>query len=281
MSIPQQVRITTLTENTASFDYLAEWGLSMIIETGESTLLFDTGRTFTALYNAQLHGIDLSRVDKIVLSHGHSDHTGGLRDILRRSGPKEVIAHPSVWEKKYARREGREKYAGIPFTREELEADGASFVLSREPVAITDYLVTTGEVPLVTDFEDVDPNLFVREAGRERKDTVPDDLSLIIKAAFGVVVVLGCAHRGLVNTLYHVRELVGEAPIYAVIGGTHLFGASPERIERTARALREFGVERLGVSHCTGFPASSYLSREFGDAFFMNNAGMSFTLPPE
>ncbi len=281
MSIPAQVRITTLTENTASFGYLAEWGLSMLIEAGESTLLFDTGRTFTAAYNAQLLGIDLRRVDKIVLSHGHSDHTGGLRDILHRSGPKEIIAHPSVWEKKYARPHGRERYTGIPFPREELEADGATFVLSREPVSITDYIITTGEVPLVTDFEDVDPNLFVREAGQERKDTVPDDQSLIIRAAFGVVVILGGAHRGLVNTLYRVRELVGETPIYAVIGGTHLFDASPERIERTARALREFGIERLGVSHCTGFPASSYLSMEFGDAFFMNNAGVSFTLPPE
>jgi 7,8-dihydropterin-6-yl-methyl-4-(beta-D-ribofuranosyl)aminobenzene 5'-phosphate synthase len=114
-----EIRITTLSENTASGGYLAEWGLSMLVETDGLKILFDTSAGISTIYNAQLLGIDLAAVDRIVLSHGHYDHTGGLREVLRRAGSKEVIAHPAVWERKYGRLEGGPlRYIGIPFIRE-------------------------------------------------------------------------------------------------------------------------------------------------------------------
>jgi len=113
-----RLRITTLSENTANMgDFLAEWGLSFLVETEKETILFDTGKSITTSHNARALGIDLSRVDKIVLSHGHSDHSGGLRQVLRVMRKKvEVIAHPDVWANKYSRRQGkRDRFSGIPF----------------------------------------------------------------------------------------------------------------------------------------------------------------------
>jgi 7,8-dihydropterin-6-yl-methyl-4-(beta-D-ribofuranosyl)aminobenzene 5'-phosphate synthase len=224
--------------------------------------------------------VDLSAVDRIVLSHGHYDHTGGLQEVLRMAGRKDVIAHPAVWGRKYGHLgSGPERYVGIPFVREGLEVLGASFALSAEPVKLSNSIMTTGEIPLVTDYEEVDSNLFVKEDNSQKPDSLADDLALIIDTEFGLVVILGCAHRGIINTLQHAQRLTGKEFIYAAIGGTHLIRASRERLDKTAEALREMGVQYLGVSHCTGFAASAYLAREFGDAFFLNNAGTRLTLP--
>ncbi|MFC2042460.1 MBL fold metallo-hydrolase [Chloroflexota bacterium] len=275
-----EIKITTLSENSANSGFLAEWGLSMVVEVEGLKVLFDTGSGHAALHNAQILGVDLSTVDCIVLSHGHYDHTGGLREVLRRTGPKKVIGHPDIWQHRYARPSGqKERYVGIPFVREGLESLGASFTLSKESVKLSDSVMTIGEIPLTIDYEDIDPGLYFKENGEERPDTFTDDLAMIVDTEFGLVVILGCAHRGIINTLRHARKLTGKELIYAAIGGTHLFRASEERLASTAAALAEMGVQRLGVSHCTGFAASAYLVSKLGEAFFLNNAGNRFTLP--
>lgn len=276
-----EIKITTLCENTANFNFLAEWGLSILVEVDGFRILMDTGRSFSAVYNAQLMGIDFSTIDRIVISHGHADHTGGLRDVLKIKGETEVIAHPDIWADKYVQRQQGEeiKYAGIPFSRQELKSCGARFNLVREPVFITENILTTGEIPMITDYEDVESNLLVQEGGTIRPDPLDDDLALIINTDFGLVVILGCAHRGIVNTLRHAQSLTGKKLVYAAIGGTHLIRASKERVGKTVADLREMGIQRLGVSHCTGFNASAQLAREFEDIFFLNNAGTKLILP--
>ena len=132
---------------------------------------------------------------------------------------------------------------------------------------------------MTSGYEEIDKNLFVKEDGRLQPDRLADDLALVIDTDFGLVVILGCAHRGIVNTLRHAQNLTGKEPVYAAIGGTHLFRASDERVEKTIADLREMGIQRLGVSHCTGFHASARLAQEFGDIFFLNNAGTRLTLP--
>lgn len=241
----------------------------------------DTGLSFSAVHNAQLMGIDLSTIDRIVLSHGHADHTGGLREVLKMKGAVDIIAHPDVWASKYTRRDGQaqEQFIGIPFSREELESRGARFNLVREPVHITEHIMTTGEIPMLSGYEEIENNLFVKEDGALRQDLLADDLALVIDTEFGLVVILGCAHRGIVNTLHHAQSLTGKELVYAAIGGTHLFRASGERIEKTIADLKEMGIQKLGVSHCTGFLASSRLASQFEDAFFLNNAGSRLTLP--
>jgi len=275
-----EISITTLSENTANYGFMAEWGLSILVEVDGLKILMDTGLSSSAAYNAQLIGIDLSKIKKIVLSHSHVDHTGGLREILRRSGPLEILAHPNIWSAQYARRDKENmQYIGIPFKKEDLESCGAQFNLNKGPVRITDRIWTTGEVPMTTDYETVDDILFVKENGKFKPDTLADDLSLIIDTDFGLVVITGCAHRGIINTLRHAQKLTGKELVYAVIGGTHLLRSSEERLALTSAELREMGVQRLGVSHCTGFASSAYLAQEFGDAFFLNNTGTRLKLP--
>lgn len=277
------LRITTLSENVAGrINLLAEWGLSILVETDTVNILLDTGQSISVGHNAEMLGVDLSRIDKVVLSHSHGDHTGGLREVLNRMRKSEIeiIAHPDVWADKYARRkDGAARFLGVPFQRQELENLGARFHLDSKAVKITDNIMTTGEVPMVTEFEQIDPNLFIKENDSYKPDYLLDDQALVINTEAGLVIVLGCAHRGIINTLYHARQLTGVNDIYMVIGGCHLIGAKIERISSTINALKELGVSKLGVSHCTGLPASAILAHEFGDDFFFNNAGTVIELP--
>jgi len=275
-----QLRIITLSENTATCPgVLAEWGLSILVETDELNILMDTGASISVPHNADALGIDLAEVDKIVLSHGHYDHTGGLRGVLTKTGKVEIIAHPDVWAPKYARFAEREHYIGIPFSRQELEGLGASFTLSPEPVWISEDIATTGEIPMITEYEDIDPNLYIKVDGELIPDPLLDDRALIVKTNVGLVVILGCSHRGVINTLHHAREVTGMEAIHTVVGGTHLVSASEERVLLTAAALKEFGVQRVGVSHCTGLPKAALLARELGDVFFYNNTATRITVP--
>lgn len=270
------LRVTTLSENTAAIDgFLGEWGLSILVESDDAKVLFDTGQSISATHNAKLLGVDLSQIDRIVLSHGHFDHTGGLKHVLGQIGREiEVIAHPDIWQAKYNARQGEEpRYIGIPSSRRDLEGLGANFQLTSEPVAISESIMTSGEVPMVTDYEEIEPFLVVKDNGDFKPDTFRDDQALIIKTPTGLVVILGCAHRGIINTLYHAQKISGVKNIDTVIGGCHLMNASEERIWQTIAALREIGVGRLGPCHCTGLAASVVMAQEFGDRFLLNNAG--------
>jgi 7,8-dihydropterin-6-yl-methyl-4-(beta-D-ribofuranosyl)aminobenzene 5'-phosphate synthase len=275
------IRITTLSENTAGKgNLLAEWGLSILVETEKASVLFDTGNSISAAHNADVLGVDLGKIDKIVLSHGHYDHTGGLRQVLRKMRREvEIIAHPDIWQAKYARRKDEpDKYIGIPFQRNELESLGATFNLTAENVKIDDYIMTTGEIPMETSFEQVDADLFVRSDSGWQPDKIMDDQALIVNTESGLVVILGCAHRGIINTLYHAQQLTGKEMIYAVVGGSHLINTSEERLWQTIAALRELNVRRLGLCHCTDLPASSVLAQELSESFFFNKAGTVITI---
>jgi 7,8-dihydropterin-6-yl-methyl-4-(beta-D-ribofuranosyl)aminobenzene 5'-phosphate synthase len=266
-------------------DFLAQWGLSILVETDEANVLLDTGRSISATYNADTLEIDLNKVDKIVLTHSHYDHTGGLHEVLRRirKSEIEIIAHPDVWSVRYNRREDKpDKYMGMPFPRQELENLGAIFNLTTKPVRITDNITTSGEVPMVTDFETVESEktkrFIKRDTGLE-PDKILDDLAIFIETEQGLVVITGCAHRGIINTLYHAQQVTGVKRIHAVIGGSHLHESPEDRIHKTIMALKELDVQKLGLCHCTG-PAATYLmAYEFGDKFIFNHAGTVTELP--
>ncbi|MGE5617790.1 MAG: MBL fold metallo-hydrolase [Sphingomonadaceae bacterium] len=269
------LRVTTLAENTATkAGLLAEHGLCMLLEVDDLCVLLDTGHTSTAAHNARALGVDLSRVRHLVLSHGHQDHTGGIRELLSQTDEVVVHAHRDVWMPRYVIRKGEKtRYIGLAFVREHLEAMGATFRLSDGPDRITDEVMTTGPVPRNTPFERVDADLVVKSPTGWRQDEIPDDQALLVKTPRGLVVLLGCAHSGIVNTLAHAREVSGEERIFAVLGGTHLGFAPAEQLERTIKALEGFDIQKLGVSHCTGLAAAARLAQEFGDRFFFNNVG--------
>jgi 7,8-dihydropterin-6-yl-methyl-4-(beta-D-ribofuranosyl)aminobenzene 5'-phosphate synthase len=270
------VRMTTLAENTARGGMLGEWGLSILVETEEVVVLLDTGGpALSAVHNAQRLGKDLTMVDKIVLSHGHVDHTGGLVEILKHIRKSvEIIAHPDIWAPKYTKRPNSPaRYAGMPAPIELLESLGASFNLTSAPMKITDNIMTSGEIEMQTDYEEIDDILFEKRHGELQPDRMSDDLALVINTGEGLIVITGCAHRGIINTLRHAQNITGVDCIHTVIGGTHLFRASDERLELTIHDLKAFGIQRLGVSHCTGNVQAARLAHEFRDVFFFNNAG--------
>jgi 7,8-dihydropterin-6-yl-methyl-4-(beta-D-ribofuranosyl)aminobenzene 5'-phosphate synthase len=268
-----KLKITTLSENTAGrADLVGEYGLSVLIEQDGKKILFDTGQSTSCVKNADAMHVRLDDLDMIILSHGHYDHTGGLKEVLMRTGSIDVYAHPDIFQKKYAVRKDKRRYIGIPFERSELEELGARFKLSRNP-CFFDCLILSGEVKRQTSFEHLDPALFVDAAGVLEPDLVLDDQALAIKTSNGLFVVLGCAHSGVVNTMKQLIELSGDDRIYTVIGGTHLGFADDRQIDETVKYLRGSKVWKIGVSHCTGSKGAKKLSEAFTDRFFLNNAG--------
>lgn len=269
-------RITVLCENSvgALSGTLGEHGFSALIEpAGEEPLLFDTGQGATLLHNADRMRKDLSRIKQVVLSHGHYDHAGGLLPLLQTYGAKEIFAHPDIFTPRYRVKDTGECFPiGVPQSLELLEQAGARFNFSAEYREVAPGIALTGEVPRVTPFETGDQGLFCDCTGQEL-DATPDDQSLILETERGLVILLGCCHAGLVNTIEHIAYITGRRDIYAIIGGTHLGFCSQEQLEQTIAALKVLGISKLVAAHCTGFAAAARLSREFPRQFQVATVG--------
>jgi 7,8-dihydropterin-6-yl-methyl-4-(beta-D-ribofuranosyl)aminobenzene 5'-phosphate synthase len=273
-------KITVLCENTTYLpETKGEHGFSAFIETDNRNYLFDTGQGLSLVNNALCMDKDLQSIQKVFLSHGHYDHTGGLFDLLKIKKTCEVVAHHDVFLKRFWIGEKDEEVVkrpiGIRFDRDFLEALGAGFILERQFHQVAEGLFLTGEVPRLTDFEEGDPHLFAYINGGLVFDPILDDQSLVIDTERGLIVILGCAHSGIVNILNYVIEKAAEDRIYCVIGGTHLGSCSTEQLEKTIGTLKEYDIERIGLSHCTGMKASLRLVQEFGSRVFFANVGSS------
>jgi 7,8-dihydropterin-6-yl-methyl-4-(beta-D-ribofuranosyl)aminobenzene 5'-phosphate synthase len=272
------IEIINLVDNTVtSRGLIAEHGLAFLVRNGKRTILFDTGAGGAVVQNMLSLGLDPREITAIALSHGHDDHTGSLKKICEITGPLPVYAHPDIFVAKYRLREGEEaRYIGIPWSRAELEASGAVFHLSRQPVELGEGIFLTGEIRRRQAFEAISREFRLLAGGEYLQDSLWDDQSLIITTREGPLVLLGCAHSGLISTLEHVLDITGASRIFAVIGGTHLKDAGPERLEETIKTLPRFGLQYLVACHCTGFRASAALYQALGDKFIYNEAGRTF-----
>lgn len=257
-------RITVLCDNGVGplGGTLGEHGFSALVEREDGSLLFDTGAGATLLPNAQRMNRDLRPVEKVILSHGHCDHTGGLWPLLRSCGPKEIYAHPAVFQRRYAIRSGHAASIGLPYDELFLTGLGASFHYADSWRELAPGLFLTGAVPRVTRFEAGDAGLCCDEGGCH-PDPVPDDQSLVFVTPKGLLLLFGCCHAGVVNTIEHARRLSGVDELYGVIGGCHLGFCSAGQLEGTVKALKRYRVKKICVSHCTGFAASARLAAEF------------------
>lgn len=271
-----ECRMTVLCENCVASPHglIGEHGWAVHLEAGSHRLLLDTGQGMGLLNNSRVLGIDLRQLDGIVISHGHYDHTSGLPDALHMSGAVDVFIHPDGFVDRYWLKDDACREIGIRYKKAYLESLGARFQPVTAFTEIFPGIYLTGEVPKVTDFEPPDSTMKIRSAdGSWEQDALRDDLSLVVATDQGLVVLLGCAHAGLINILTHVTAMLPGQPIHTVIGGTHLGFADAAQFESTVAALHQFGVQRLGASHCTGLTNAARLQHHFGEQFFFAAAG--------
>ncbi len=258
MTSSRSTTITVLVENAASIPGLrGEHGLSIHVSTPGGAYLWDTGQSGLVTENADILGVRLDSIDAVALSHGHYDHTGGLAHVLERSGGCVVFGHPAATGRKLGGRQssgGAVREIGMPFGIEKLKALGADLDLSAEPREIGPGVSLTGEIPRTSGFEDAGGSFFLDDA-LTKPDIVPDDQSLLLDTDAGHVLLLGCCHAGLVNTLNAVENTRGVREFALIAGGLHLLHADEERIGRTLDALGRFEVREWRLGHCTGVEA--------------------------
>jgi 7,8-dihydropterin-6-yl-methyl-4-(beta-D-ribofuranosyl)aminobenzene 5'-phosphate synthase len=273
-----KARVTILCENLIGKRVgSGEHGFSAFIETSRGNYLFDTGGGHSIVANSLTLDKDLRTVRKIFLSHGHYDHTGGLPEVLKLSGKVDVHAHPHVFLDRIAvlKENGKEteRFVGIPYKKGYLESLGANFIFNSDFVEVEKGMFLTGEVPRKTSFEKPDPRLFSEINGKTALDSFLDDQSLAIESEKGLILVLGCAHSGMINIIHHIVNKTGKEKFYAILGGTHLDFLTPEQLEESINVLNQLEVERIGVAHCTGIRAACRLHLEFGDRYFYGCVG--------
>lgn len=276
------IKATVLCENSVFYTrcLTAEHGWAVFLETPGGNFLWDTGQGLGILHNASILGVDLRSLDAILISHSHFDHTGGLEKVLEITGEIPVYAHPDIFVPTYDIKKGEAPvHVGIPFTREYLESIGARFNLSRSFREIVPGIFLSGEVPRVTDFEvGNDWPVQFEPDGKTIVNYVPDDQTLVVNTEHGLLILLGCAHSGIINVIDHIIEKCKCSRIAAIIGGTHLGPATPEQQNKSIQKLQEYDIERIGVSHCTSMSVCSQLSKVFTDRFFNCNVGTVINL---
>ncbi len=268
------VKITCVVENTAAFasEFYAEHGLSILIEDGKNKILFDTGNSPEVLQKNMglLNGFD--DLNLAVLSHGHNDHTGGLSLILNNT-PAHILMEERALLPKYVSRNGNTKFIGTKVDcnfQNSINADDQRLSKRVEfiskTVEIAPNIFIFHNIPMKYDFESLDPSFLIRDNEKYKIDSFDDELVLVLKTDMGLVVLSGCGHRGIVNTVSSVFDYFDE-DLYAVIGGTHLVSADEYRLKKTSAKLKKFCPEKLIFGHCNGFDAICRFKNDFGNKF--------------
>ena len=268
---------------------VAEHGLSLLVRvqrgTEKHTILFDTGyNSMGVLHNMNQLAVNPNELEAIVLSHAHMDHTGSLHPILEKiSGTIPLVVHPDAFM--YPRfeelKDGSKRTFPRTLIRQDLEQKNVRIQESKTPTPILDgSILVTGEVERTTAFEKGMPNAMIEKDGRLEHDPIKDDQSLVMNLkGKGLVVVSGCSHAGIINTLLYAKKLTGVDKIHAVMGGFHLSGPIFEKItEKTIEMLKALSPAVVVPMHCTGRKAVERFSHEFPSAFVLNSVGSRITL---
>lgn len=263
------ISITLVIDNLALPELVAEHGFAAWIDTGEACFLFDTGQGAALIPNAHALGLDLNRTSALILSHGHYDHTGAIPAFLAANAHAPVIYGNGATISRFSCRPDEHPARQIGM------ADAVRQALEHLPperrieLSAPRYLCPgigiTGPVPRHTAFEDTGGPFFL-DIEKARPDPIDDDLSLWFETDDGLVILTGCCHSGLVNTVRHAQRISGVTRIRGIIGGLHLLNAGTERLDATLDFLHECAPDFLLPCHCTGEHVIERLRTEFGDA---------------
>jgi len=268
---------------------LAEHGLCLLVSVQRGaekhTIMFDTGyNSMSVLHNMDILAVDPNEIEAIVLSHAHMDHTGALHAILRKiSNPIPLVVHPDafLYPRFLEEKDGSKKKFPRTLLRDDFDGINVKIHESKSPTPILDdAILVTGEVERTTDFEKGMPNALVEKDGRLQPDPFKDDQAVVVNLKEkGLVVISGCSHSGIINTVLYAQKLTGVEKVYAVLGGFHLSGAFYEKIlGKTVDRLKAFSPAVVIPMHCTGRKAMELLSHEFPSSFVLNSVGSRITL---
>ena len=259
------MKLTVLIDNSTIIDkpFLGEPGLSLLIETEDAKVVFDCGYSPVFLSNARKMGITMTEITKVVLSHGHNDHSGGLAalgKLLQREGKRvPIVLHPACFEKKWWRNEdGSIEKIGMPGDREFLERY-FEVLPTEQPLKIADSLYFLGAIPRRDPAANEPVGLVVNRENLLIPDFVPEDSAIVFDGKEGLVVINGCAHSGLVNILSYTQALFPGKPIAAVLGGFHMLSKDQEWLEAAAKKIKAFEPHRIYPCHCTDEVSRAYL----------------------
>lgn len=281
-------RAVAIKEGQVRNSILAEHGFSALVKTtaGEKshTLLFDFGYSeIGAAFNARALGVDMNQVEALALSHGHSDHTGGFAELVKMTGKKglPLFVHPGIFKNPRYLKFGEGLRFDFPaITRKGLEQMGVRIVDAKNPETLLDGdVVFLGEIERVTDFEKGFPVAFFQEETVEKWDPIEDDTAVVMNLrGKGLIVLSGCAHSGIVNTVRYAMAVTGIEKIHAVMGGFHLSGPFFEPIiGRTTEELKKLNPTHVIPTHCTGRKAIQHMENAMPGQFILNMSGTKLT----
>lgn len=260
------MKITCIVDNSTRphRGFWAEHGLAFLIETGDGRFLFDASASGEVLlHNLEVAQVSPETISALVLSHAHRDHTGGLPALLEHRPNLPIYAHPDLLRERFSERQSGMKSVGVPLDPASLR-QRADLRLSAARQEVLPGAWTTGEITPRPEPEGRSPRHFVRQDGELKPDPYRDDQSVVLETTQGLVLICGCCHAGLLNTLLHVRKGFGDEPV-AVVGGTHLIAADEAHLQHLIETLEELGPPLLYPNHCTGQKAYVALAQAFGD----------------
>ena len=269
------VKITTLIENSQGehLGLKTEHGISFFIEADGIKILFDTGESDSFIYNSKLLNLDLLKTDYVVLSHGHYDHSGGIRYFVKLTKDFKLLIGKGFFDEKYAERNNSYEYIGNDFDENYLKMNGINYsVIDNQINKISDsvYIITSFNRTHMD--EVINPRFKIKKPAGFIQDDFSDEVMIAIDTPKGLVIVLGCSHPGVKNMIDTAKTLLNK-PVYAVLGGTHLVESHGVSFHKSIDYLMN-DIDIIGVSHCTGKDAMSELSAA-GSRYFHNRTGSS------
>lgn len=269
------IKLKILSENRDNCQFKGESGLSVLVETCGEKFLLDTGYSDLFMKNAELMGVDLSQIDTLVLTHGHSDHTNGIQYL---HDGMNIILHPAAYKDRWSIR--KKEYVGLPLSQEQLHVKH-NVIESLVSIEFLPNCYFLGEVPMLVDFE-MDGNFSTTlDEELTQTDFTEDDSGIVIKTSKGLFVMTGCGHRGVCNTIEHAKRVTGEDKIFGVFGGFHLRNLSKQKdkIDKTIEYLKQNNIRELYLGHCVTDEVIDYFEQNLKDVKIIRLAsGMEFEL---